>query len=310
MADARVHHAIDLLKDFTVPPDSAADRIAQLCEEQVRDSSPKRHSISHGDTPGLEAFLWFFWSQLLQAVEHSDSDAFHTRVLDVMASLKAHESPKDWCVWGNTHAGWHNLSLFAPNVRECLNGPTVFVAGKHLPTAEWTPEERELLTAAEAPQTADERAQAFVTTGRRYVSLHKFLARAWATDLYNGTTHALWAMRDAFEYEPGSEHYHKLPRALAVEAAAPWAAHDAKRMFKCREILGPKGRKDWEESLGAPGRGGEKWNGVDGYDAARWKLWKEGFEEFLREERSQKLQHVRRAVEAALIAMDSAERES
>ncbi|KAI4527611.1 MFS general substrate transporter [Schizophyllum commune Loenen D] len=268
----------------------------ELCEEQVRDSSPKRHSISHGDTPGLEAFLWFFWSQLLQAVEHSDSDAFHTRVLDVMASLKAHESPKD--------------CLFAPNVRECLNGPTVFVAGKHLPTAEWTPEERELLTAAEAPQTADERAQAFVTTGRRYVSLHKFLARAWATDLYNGTTHALWAMRDAFEYEPGSEHYHKLPRALAVEAAAPWAAHDAKRMFKCREILGPKGRKDWEESLGAPGRGGEKWNGVDGYDVARWKLWKEGFEEFLREERSQKLQHVRRAVEAALIAMDNAERES
>ena len=41
--------------------------------------------------------------------------------------------------------------------------------------------------------TADERAQAFVTTGRRYVSLHKFLARAWAADLAAAIRHGKFA---------------------------------------------------------------------------------------------------------------------
>ncbi|KAL1745162.1 hypothetical protein HDZ31DRAFT_63417 [Schizophyllum fasciatum] len=307
MAESRVHQAIDLLKDFTVPPDAAADKIAQLCEEQVRSSSPRRHSISHGDTPGLEAFLWLFWSLLLQAVEQTDSDALHTRVLDVMAQLKTHESPRDWCVWGSAHQIWQDLVLFGPNVRESLNGPSVHAAGKHISSSEWTPGDIDMLTAAELPPDADERAQAFHATGRKWVNLQTFLARAWAAGVYNGAVHALWAMRDALEDEETEDTHPRMSRALAVEATAAWVTHAAKLMFRCKEIFGPNSRADWEANQGAPGRGGRKWDGVDGYDPARWKLWKDEFAMFLREERSH--QHVRRAVESALIAMDNAERE-
>lgn len=60
-----------------------------------------------------------------------------------------------------------------------------------------------------------------------------------------------------------------------VEAAAEWAVYAGAAMHGCREVMGPNGNAGWPGNAGSPGRGGERWKGVDGYDAGRWRLWKE-----------------------------------
>ncbi|KZV81233.1 hypothetical protein EXIGLDRAFT_779928 [Exidia glandulosa HHB12029] len=56
--------------------------------------------------------------------------------------------------------------------------------------------------------------------------------------------------------------------------------------------MGPNGNPDWPDTMGVPGRGGDLWTGVDGYDPARWKLWKKGFEEVVADDDT--VEHVRR----------------
>lgn len=268
-------------------------------------SSPARHPVTHGDTPGLEGFLWHFWTLMIHAVE--EDERLHARVLDILAHLKARESPAGWRIWGVSVKVWSSLSLFGPVVREEFNGPRPYVDNKAI--HEWSRSEADLLAALHASPSADDRAQAIVAAGRRYLALHHFLASAWALDLFpSGELYALWAMRPALEYAADSPQYERVPRALEVEAAAAWVAHAAGRMYACKEIFGPQGHEGWPATKGAPGRGGEKWDGVDGYDPKRWQLWKAGFEEVVRDKGEQ--QHVKRAAEVALVAMERAEQEA
>ena len=185
-----------------------------------------------------------------------------------------------------------------------LPAPKVEINGKVIRT---TPEDASLF-ASDATDAADERTLAFTAARQRFLRLHLFLAHVWAAGLWPCADLALWTMRDTLEYEPNHPTYKRVPRALKVEAATQWAVHAGRAMYECKEIMGPKGNADWPANAGAPGRGGDKWEGVDGYDAARWILWREEFGRIAGEEGER--ENVRRAAKEAVEAMRKVEEES
>lgn len=72
------------------------------------------------------------------------------------------------------------------------------------------------------------------------------------------------------------------PLALSVVIASIWIVHAGDVLYKCREIFGAKGDPAWDTSIqGTPGAGGPRWDGVDGFDPARWQLWKTVFTEII-----------------------------
>jgi hypothetical protein len=143
--------------------------------------------------------------------------------------------------------------------------------------------------AGSTPTSNDPVLAAAATARTRWLALHTFLARLWAE---RGVSllalNALWAARDALEYpadsagRPGSEALG--PRALRIETAAIWLKIAGREMYASREIWGPRGNEDWPENAGKPGRGGELWDGVDGYDLGRWAVWKDSLEGIVKEQ--------------------------
>ncbi|CAE6420413.1 unnamed protein product [Rhizoctonia solani] len=122
----------------------------------------------------------------------------------------------------------------------------------------------------------------------RWLSLQAFRSGLWRDcgcdecDIY-----AIWALRPALEDWPESppacgsqyEMFENSPAYLAfqVEAASIWISNTAPLMYRCTTLMGPKGVPDWDMAAGTPGRGGRRWNGVDGYDREhkRWQVWKD-----------------------------------
>jgi hypothetical protein len=143
--------------------------------------------------------------------------------------------------------------------------------------------------ASSTPTSNDPVLAAAATARTRWLSLHTFLARLWAErGVSSLALNALWAARDGLEYpadspgRPGSEALG--PRALRIETAAIWLSIAGREMYASREIWGPRGNEDWPENAGKPGRGGELWDGVDGYDPARWAVWKGSLEGIVKEQ--------------------------
>ena len=121
----------------------------------------------------------------------------------------------------------------------------------------------------------------------RWLALHRFLALLWTSADVDESLHALWAARDGLEFlptssgRPGSDALG--PRALRVEIACVWLARAGKHMYAAKGIWGPRGDDGWDAKKGAPGKGGELWDGVDGYDKGRWEVWKKSLEEVVSE---------------------------
>lgn len=96
--------------------------------------------------------------------------------------------------------------------------------------------------------------------------------RLWKEDIAHFDVYGLWAMCEGLEdldmNKPEGFDV-VVPRELAIQAAAACIEEAAATMYACREIMGPNGRDDWPENRGAPGLGGKRWKGVDGYHPDR-----------------------------------------
>ncbi|TRM67194.1 hypothetical protein BD626DRAFT_485050 [Schizophyllum amplum] len=266
----------ELVRDLSLSAIGTAARLRELCVLRVEEASKgttgeatEGSSDTPTDTPGLEDFLTSLWTEVLAIAQ--EDEAYHARLLELLAELKAQSNESTpWRVWGSP-AALHELSLFGAQARDLLNAPKVILDGK---PARITAADAPLLASDHAAASAP-RTRAFTAARRRWLLLHRFLARTWAAGLWPCADFALWTMRDGLEYPAGHATYSKTPRALCVEAAAEWAVYAGAAMHGCREVMGPNGNAGWPGNAGSPGRGGERWKGVDGYDAGRWRLWKE-----------------------------------
>ncbi len=115
-----------------------------------------------------------------------------------------------------------------------------------------------------------------------WLNMNAFLARLWALDVWENAFWGIATMRMSLEPHsmPVYVHTPGISRPsvdLQIEEAAVWICVAGKRMFECREILGPKGNPDWPSNRGSPGSSGGTWDGVDGYHPDRWQHWKDIF---------------------------------
>ncbi|KAL1742652.1 hypothetical protein HDZ31DRAFT_83972 [Schizophyllum fasciatum] len=296
----------DLVRDLSLSPSTAAARIEELCIARVQEASAKAANDADANhdagTPGLESFLYDLWSAVIHMAE--EDEAHHARLLDLLAELKKTKK-QDWRVY-STPASLSELSTFGWIVRDFFESPQVDMGGEPVRS---TPEDAELFAEDHTGADATPRARAFTDARQRYLRLQRFLARTWAAGLWPCADFALWMLRDALEYGPKevTAWQRRFPRALIIEVAAQWAVFAGREMYACREVMGPNGNPEWPRNAGAPGRGGPRWKGVDGYDPERWRLWKETFAKIAEEGERE---NVRKAAREAAEAMAKVEEDS
>lgn len=132
--------------------------------------------------------------------------------------------------------------------------------------------------------------------------------QVWVEDVVDFELWGIWMMHEGLEdFDAGRiddvmhyfDHGLGVPTALAVEEAS-WCVRIAgKKMYRSTLLAGPNGDEKWPENGGAPGHGGKRWMGVDGYHPDRWKLWKSIFIEVANVQATGEL--ARQAVAAAQV---------
>ncbi|KAI0692984.1 hypothetical protein C8T65DRAFT_70534 [Cerioporus squamosus] len=281
-----VQAALAAVKDQSLSPDDAATKVVEQCNQCVANSSGNSADVTQeGDTPGLEAFLWSFWTRFLEIAK--DDASMHGRLAHTLAALKAKDSQGcgGWLIWGEP-AAWGKLSLFGPVSREEMNGPNPFLEGQGF-LDKSTPRARAVLCGDLPANDPVERK--FAQSRKEWLNINAFLAKIWALDIVDEHFYGLSTMCMCLEplsvrstkgpsegVESGG---HDDPQELEIEVAAIWVKIAGAKMYSCREILGPKGNPNWRENHGCPGGSGGTWDGVDGYHPDRWAHWKQIFSE-------------------------------
>ncbi|CAE6499897.1 unnamed protein product [Rhizoctonia solani] len=291
-----------------ISPQEAAERIYTIGNDFMRVRSLPG-SLEDGEeddgaiyaaqtTPGASTFFWELWSELITHVQYAPvEEQAHedrmTRLMEFISQVKAKPQPegKEWFIRGEK-AAWEDLPLLGPNTREVDND---IDSSLYDLTVLLSPEAQDAVAGAirlEPQQLTSEDRQSDIVrlakTRHQWLTLQVFLSRLWRDCGVDGyEISAIWAIRPALEDWPESppacdakcETFEESPAYLAmqVEAASIWICNTAPLMYQCTIIMGPRGAPDWPESHGAPGRGGRRWNGVDGYDREhkRWQLWKD-----------------------------------
>ena len=136
--------------------------------------------------------------------------------------------------------------------------------------------------------------------------------RLWAEEVADFELYGIWMMRKGLEdldldqpdvlSDPDQASFliYGLPetRTLSIEEASVCVEIAGAKMYKSSAIYGPNGNSNWDRP-NAPGGGGARWTGVDGYHIDRWKLWKTVFEEIINAEGTPNVRT--KAVEAAKV---------
>ncbi|CAE6455203.1 unnamed protein product [Rhizoctonia solani] len=294
----------------TISPHEAAERIYTLGNDYIHarsfagsladDEEDDAESYGGPTTPGVPHFFWRLWSTLVDyvhyaPVEEQAHDDRITRVVDFISQIKAKSQPKgeDWLL-GSIKCRWGELPLLGPEIRAVCNN---IESGFFDPSRSLLSQEAQAAVAGavqlEPQQLTSEGTQSDVIRlakcRHQWLSLQVFISRLWRDCGCDGyEMSAIWALRPALEDWPESppacdtkfKTFEESPAYLAfqVEAASIWICNTAPLMYRCTIIMGPNGAPDWRvETHGAPGRGGRRWNGVDGYDREhkRWQLWKD-----------------------------------
>ncbi|CAE6473699.1 unnamed protein product [Rhizoctonia solani] len=249
-------------------------------------------------TPGVPGFFAELWTGLIHHVHHApvEEQAHHdyiTRLVDFVSQVKAKSQPegKDWLIRGEI-CRWDNLPLLGMYIRDVYND--IDTTGFE-PSTLLSQEAQAAVAGAiqlEPQQLTSEDTESdtirLAKSRHQWLSLQVFISRLWRDCGCNEyDKYAIWALRPALEDWPESppacdakcETFEESPAYLAfqVEAASIWICNTAPLMYRCTGIMGPNGDPDWPQGYGAPGRGGRRWNGVDGYDREhkRWQLWKD-----------------------------------
>jgi len=292
-----------LAPQASLSPEATAERIVNIAQDYVNEhkndpidsAAVRRNSGPKRDTPGAETFSWSLWECLLSAIGKWDSEAQFDEHLDraigFAKSLQARPDDElKWVIWGED-TSIKALPLVGPSMREANNGPFCYTG----------PDDDALSRAdiqdalAGAPSsTHDENINLATKRRKEWLALQACIARLLADCGLNFAMHGLWAIREGLEDWPitppsiadeSSPSTGEQPsgedspayRALMIEGAALWLRFAGAQLYACTEIWGPNGNPEWKSNQGAPGRGGARWNGVDGLDGEkkRWGLWKD-----------------------------------
>ncbi|KAG8687690.1 hypothetical protein FRC09_013347 [Ceratobasidium sp. 395] len=297
-----------LTPESSLSPEATVERIVSIAKTHIEEHSNdpalspsmvRRNSGPKRDTPGAETFFWSLWESLLSTISRWETDEQFKHYLDraigfVKALQASSEGDLTWTVWGED-TSIKALPLIGPSLREANNGP--FMYGRPDDNELGRPEVQNALAGA-PPATLVHDENIELTTKRRkgWLALQAFMARLWTdAGLDSFAVSSIWAVRDGLEdwpVVPPSIFDDSAPsdgdqrpvgedtpayRALMVESAAIWIRLAASQMYASTKIWGPNGNPDWPKNQGAPGHGGERWQGVDGMDKEkqRWALWRE-----------------------------------
>jgi hypothetical protein len=107
-----------------------------------------------------------------------------------------------------------------------------------------------------------------------WANVNNFFAQVTHRNLANLSIFAIWAMRQALEYDYQDDEEGTAAQRydMFVPAAAAWVFGMGKSLARKREDLTPTDRKH-----GNPGKGGELWKGKAEFSEERWNFWKERF---------------------------------
>ncbi|EIW60789.1 uncharacterized protein TRAVEDRAFT_165863 [Trametes versicolor FP-101664 SS1] len=292
------------LQDSTLSPEQIADRIVSLCRRAVRESPETPQGDDNTDSPGLETFLWQVWGALITLAEEDSS--YHDRLASILCEIKS-RGREDWALW-DTPFDWANLPVFGFCARENMNGPQP--DGQNGRTVARDPEYLAALSGAPPVDSAASRTGAHARL--KWLNMNAFLARLWVLDVWDCAFYGISTMRMSLEphslpSDSSQSHVGQPSVELDLEVAALWVRVAGKRMFECREILGPKGNLDWPPNRGCPGGSGGTWDGVDGYHPERWQHWKAIFRDI---SQGQWRRNVIDAAKAAVEVMEQIEQEA
>ena len=107
-----------------------------------------------------------------------------------------------------------------------------------------------------------------------WANVNNFFAQITHRGLLDRSMFAIWAMRQALEYEYQDDEEGTAAQKynVFVPAAAAWVFGMGKNLARKRKDLTPTDRKQ-----GNPGRGGDLWKGKAEFSEERWNFWKERF---------------------------------
>ncbi|CAE7113252.1 unnamed protein product [Rhizoctonia solani] len=333
-----------------IPSHEAAERIYKLGTDFINARTQCASSSAEDDedvqiygkatTPGVPTFFCDLWSGLIDRihqapVEEQAHEEHMTRLVDFVGQLQAkpHEG-EEWLIRG-VKCRWDDLPLLGANIRDCYREPFETTGPEAFdPSTLLSQEAQNAMAGAvqlEPQHLANEGTQSetirLVKSRHQWLSYQTFISRLWRDCGRNEyDKYAIWALRPALEdwpefppacdakcttYEESAAYL-----ALQVEVASIWICNTASLMYQCAEIYGPKGNPNWPKEAGTPGRGGRRWDGVDGYDREhkRWQVWKDVLGEVIKwcdgvaKDQMQGWK-VRDAAVRALEAMKTAERQ-
>ncbi|KAI9056908.1 hypothetical protein FKP32DRAFT_1422620 [Trametes sanguinea] len=299
----------EAMSDPSISPEAVANLAIALARKTVEGAAQDSEQTARdGDTPGLEGFLWAFWGKLLDVADNEPP--LHDRLASVLTAItaKGKEGCEGWRLWGEA-VDWANRPLFGPALRESMNGPTPCVENGRAMLPPYPPDVQAAL--AGEPPTDSPHSRSAAAARTIWLNENAFVARLWALGVADMAFYGIATMR--MELEPYSLPPERRPpsgsrytQPVDIENAAQWVRIAGKKMFECREILGPNGNPDWDSHRGAPGSSGGTWDGVDGYHPDRWAHWKDIFKKISEGEGWKKMID---AAKAAVEAMEQIERE-
>ncbi|CAE6450163.1 unnamed protein product [Rhizoctonia solani] len=305
-----------------------AERAAGLTEGSEKDEDDPYHGTS---TPGVPGFFSNLWGIVIERVHNApvEEEAHNdhiTRLVGLVDRTKNNSQPEgsEWLI-GDEKCGWKDLPLLGQTIRDVYNEPIDTMTFES--SALLSSEGQTAVAGAvrlEPQHLSGEDSQLntirLAVARHRWLSLQSFISRLWRDckcDSY--ALYAVWALRSGLEDWPESppafgtrySTFEESPAylVLQVEAATIWINNAASLMYQCTKIWGPNGNPDWPKRAGAPGKGGRRWSGVDGYDREhkRWKLWKDGLGEVIQwcDREGQGQVEGWRVKDAAIRALDS-----
>ncbi|KAJ1305676.1 hypothetical protein OPQ81_010414 [Rhizoctonia solani] len=254
-----------------------AQKIAEICNHYLKkceeasvqptgrayDDEGEVDPYEGNSTPGVADFFSNLWGGVIERVynapleEQTNYDHI-THLIDLVGKVKENLQPEgDGWVIGGERCGWKDLPLLGQTIRDVFNEPIDTMTFKSALLL--SPEGQATVAGASQPGSQVQHAMLFTRFGPFVLDSKTGLHLPPSCD----------AKCDTFEESPAF-------LALQVEAAAIWIRNTAPLMYRCTEIWGPDGNPEWPKRAGAPGRGGRRWDGVDGYDREhkRWDLWK------------------------------------
>ncbi|KAF8601173.1 hypothetical protein BDV93DRAFT_510265 [Ceratobasidium sp. AG-I] len=308
------------------------DQIQTHGSEAIARYNGAGERVEDGSTPGVHDFFGQLWTTIIETAlskPHEDQtlDGRMALIMSYISKLKEIPLPdgQEWFMRGQ-RTECRDLPVLGMCVRDLYNAPSETLDLN--PALLETFEIQEAIAGAnlEGTQSLSGPAVDISTDRDRWLLLQEFISRLWRDAQCNTyALYAIWAIRDGLEdwpvpppsFDVTPSAYEDWPayRAFLVEAASIWIRNTAPLMYANNQVWGKNGNPNWPDNAGTPGRGGKRWEGIDGYDLEhkRWDIWKQVLKEVVQwcdiesKKGNMKGWRVREEVNTALEAMAAAE---